>query len=206
MAEAKRDLLKEIKEDTLYKKDVVTRNKKARKEIEEYKMSTSTTNIAKFAIPGQLISFNYLTPKNKEELEYYDAQPVVLFFNAITTEEGKRILGFNLHYYPPKIRFQVLSKIYELFSQHYDKSLNKKTNTGILSQKIPHFDYRKLVEELDKAGLGFGVRMYIPTLVRNTKVIPQDLWVKAVYTEGMFKKKTREAILGYWKQWVHKRR
>ena len=206
MAESKRDLLKEIKEDSLYKKDVVTRNKKARKEIEDYKMSTSSTNIAKFAIPGQLISFNYLTPKHKEELEYYDAQPVVLFFNVVNTEDGKRILGFNLHYYPPKIRFQVLSKIYEIFSQYYDKSLNKKTNTGILSQRIPYFDYNKIVNELDKAGLGFGVRMYIPSLVRKTKVIPQELWVKAVYTEGMFKKKTREAILEHWKQWVHRRK
>lgn len=206
MAETKRDLLKEIKEDSLYKKDVVTRNKRARKSLEEIKLATTTTNIAKFAIPGQLISFNYLTPKHKEELEYYDAQPVVLFFNVINTEDGKRILGFNLHYYPPKIRFQVLSKIYELFSQHYDKSMNKKTNTGILSQKIPHFDYKKLVESLDKAGLGFGVRMYIPNLVRKTKVVPQEYWVKAVYTEGMFKKKTREAILEYWKQWVRGRK
>jgi hypothetical protein len=56
-----------------------------------------------------------------------------------------------------------------------------------------------LIHQLQKAKLDFGVRMYIPSLMGNIKPIPPKYWQKAVFSEGHFKKETREQILNYWK-------
>ena len=38
-----------------------------------------------------------------------------------------------------------------------------------------------------------------PKLMDKITPIPTKYWQKAVFTEGRFKKRTREAILNYWK-------
>ncbi len=40
---------------------------------------------------------------------------VLWYYNGEYSGEGRqKILGFNIHYYPPKYRFQIIGKIYEL--------------------------------------------------------------------------------------------
>lgn len=184
-------LIREIRQDDLYKSNVSRRDSVARKIIEEECNVTGP----KDAIPGQLISFNYFEPKWKEELEYYDAKPVTIFFGVFNTKDGQRIMGFNIHYYPPRIRFQIMDRIMEIWKPMYMKVWDEG-----LKGDLSHFDYKWLQMQLEKAGLGFGVRMYIPSLTGSIKVIPPRLWKKAVFTEGVFKKKTRELILDYWKK------
>ena len=46
--------------------------------------------------------------------------------------------------------------------------------------------------------------MYVPNLMRNMKIVPFKNWSKAVFTEGVFKKKTRDAILKYWANYRQK--
>ena len=61
----------------------------------------------------------------KEELEYYDASPVTLFFGLIDTPEGKRVIGWNIHYYPPRIRYQLTAKVLDMFRDTYSKYWDK---------------------------------------------------------------------------------
>ena len=149
-------------------------------------------------VPGQMLLFNYFTPKTAEELEYYDASPCTIFFNIIDTTEGKRILGFNIHYYPPKMRYKVLDRIFDIF-----RGQLKENFTTVQDKAVSGFDYHFLLDELDKAGLGFGVRMYIPNLIGDCRGIPVNMWKVAVFTEGWFKKATRAAIMKYWEQWAN---
>lgn len=150
-------------------------------------------------LPGQLIGFDYFTPKTKEELEYYDAQPMTIFFNNIHTELGPRVLGFNIHYYPPQIRFKIMDKIFEIYRPVYTKYF-----TDGPSNEVDAFDYKYLMDSLKKVGLDFGVRMYDPKLIKNIYKIPPKLWQVAVFTEGNFKKETRSTILQFWKKWAAK--
>lgn len=183
-------LIKDIRSSKLYKESVQKREPRARKKIEtDFKINNS-----KNILPGQLIYFDYFEPKTKEDLEYYDARPVTLFFSIVQTEEGKRILGFNIHYFPPRIRYQILNKILEIYNKQYSRYWDSKPRT-----QLTGFNYKKLLKEITNAGLEFGVRMYIPSLIRNIRYIPVSGWSTAVYTEGIFKKKTREMILQYWK-------
>ena len=60
------------------------------------------------------------------------------------------------------------------------------------------FQYELLIWQLQKAKLEFGVRMYIPELITKSQLIEPRDWQKAVFTEGRFKKQTRQAIIKYW--------
>lgn len=186
-------LFKEIRKNPLYK--ISNRDKKARAMIDEYKESqkrkiTSKNNIT----PGQLVLFKYLNPKTKEELEYYDASPCTIFFGIFHSSEGKRVLGFNVHYFPPAIRYRIMDIIYEMYKPFYRKYFE----TG-LPQELDTFDYKYLTDELERHNLSFAVRMYIPALIGDTYIVPPKLWPTALLTEGWFKKETRATIMQYFK-------
>lgn len=191
------DLLKDIRSQKLYKSNVDIRNKVARQYLNEnYKHRKNTT-----IIPGQLVMFNYFEPKTKEELKYYDAMPVTIFFGAYNSTEGRRVIGFNIHYYPPKIRYQIMERIFEIFKPFYLKSFDNP-----LKQELSHFDYHWLMKQLEEAGLDFGVRQYIPSLCAAVTPLPTEAWSVAVFTEGVFKKETRQQILSYWKDKIERKK
>lgn len=189
-------LIKSIRKSKLYKSDVDKRDAAVRKWVKESVNKKSPNSI----MPGQLIMFNYFEPATKEELEYYDAMPCTIFFNEFKTKTGEsRVLGFNLHYYPPKMRYVIADRIFSIFKPIYEKSWNTPIQTP-----MTYIQYKMLLQQLEEQGLSFGVREYIPNLIHNIQPIAPKDWSKAVFTEGRFKKRTREQILNYWKTWVDK--
>lgn len=183
-------------EASLYKANTERRDKSVRKFVDEH-VERSTN---KAAIPGQLLMFDYFEPKTKEDLEYYDAMPCTIFFNIVKTKDGPRVLGFNLHYYPPSLRFQIMSRIFEIFRPIYEGSWNNP-----IQSEISGFDYNTIIKLLQKENLEFGVRMYIPNLMHRITPIPPKYYQKAVFTEGHFKQQTRAQIFNFWKKWLGKR-
>ena len=190
-ADAKYKLISDIKKSPLYGKS--GRDAVARKWIEDNCEKAHKRKI----LPGQLIMFNYFEPKTKEDLEYYDAMPCTIFFNVVDTSQGKRVLGFNIHYYPPKMRYQIMNKIFEIYRGVFVKYFSVPNTSA-----VDAFDYRILIQQLDKANLGFGVRMYIPELIGDPYIITANKWQVAVFTEGNFKKKTRTQIMTFWSKWI----
>lgn len=151
----------------------------------------------KYLLPGQLVLFEYLEPKFKEDLEYYDRTPFVLFFGITRTDDGNiREIGLNLHYYPPHTRARILNKTYQVFKPYFDKYFNDpshKPNAVISWSSLKH-----LMKVNDK--IGFGVKMYIPVLRGKSYVVPPRLWPTAFYTEGHFSKATLQQIFSFWRQ------
>ena len=185
------DMLKAIREEKLYRSNIQRRDKVARQFVDENYDIKGKPAI----LPGQLIMFNYLEPKTKEELQYYDAMPCTIFFGIVNTKNGKRVIGFNIHYYPPRIRYQLMNRIFEIFRPIYEKQFNEP-----LKEEMSYFNYKMLISQLQKAKLDFGIREYIPQLMAKIVPIPVSGWQKAVFTEGHFRKETREQILNYWKK------
>lgn len=178
-------------EPALYKANVVRRDTNVRKFVDANVEQTNSRPI----FPGQLVMFNYFQPKTEEQLEYYDAMPCTIFFGNIKTKEGPRVIGFNIHYYPPRIRFQIMDRIFDIFKPMYLESWDKP-----LQSEMSDFNYKMLMRQLQKAKLDFGIRLYIPQLMHKIEPIPPKFWQKAVFTEGRFKKRTREQILNFWKK------
>lgn len=184
------DMLKAIRSEKLYKANIQRRDKSVRKFVDEnYEVAGK-----KSILPGQLIMFNYFEPATKEKLEYYDAMPCTIFFGIIKTKNGPRVIGFNIHYYPPRIRYQLMDRIFEIFKPIYSKQFNEP-----LTSEMSYFNYKMLISQLEKAKLDFGIREYIPQLMAKVTPIPVSGWQKAVFSEGHFRKETREQILNYWK-------
>lgn len=184
------NVLKAIRSEPNYKTNVRRRDYRSRKYVANNYASKGRVSI----MPGQLIMFNYFKPKTEEKLQYFDARPCTIFFGIVNTSEGVRVIGFNIHYYPPRIRFQLMNRIYEIFKPIYEKNFNYP-----LKNELDHFNYKMLISQLQKAKLDFGIREYIPNLMSTITPIPVAGWSKAVLTEGHFKKETREQILSYWK-------
>lgn len=182
-------LYKKIKESPYYGKR--GNDERARAYLTENLGQDNSSKI----LPGQLIMFDYFEPIHKEELEWYDAGPCTIFFSVVDSKNGKRVLGFNIHYYPPQIRYKILSMIMDIFKPFYSKYF---TDTNKV--ELDGIAYKYLIESLEKAKLSFGVRMYDPKLIKRVYKIPPQYWQVAVFTEGWFKKRTREAIFKYWKE------
>lgn len=184
------DMLKAIRAEKLYKSNVIRRDVGVRKFVDENYNIKGTPSI----MPGQLIMFNYFEPATKEKLEYYDAMPCTIFFGVVKTKNGPRVIGFNIHYYPPRMRYQLMNRIYEIFKPIYSKTFNEP-----LKEEMSYFNYKMLISQLQKAKLDFGIREYIPNLMAKIIPIPVSGWPKAVLSEGHFRKETRQQILNYWK-------
>lgn len=183
------DLIKSIRENELYKRP--GRDEKARKWIEE------NIDLAKKGqiFPGQMVMFNYFNPKTKEELEFYDASPCTLFFGIFNSSLGRRVLGFNVHYLPPALRYRVADRIFKIYRPVYLKYFNEG-----LSHEIDGFEYRYIMDELAKVKLDWTVRMYDPALIGAVRTISPEHWSTALLTEGHFKKDTKAHIMQLFKQ------
>lgn len=180
-----------IDDISIAKKPLNMRSKMAYRTI----MSSLKTT-KKYLLPGELCVFSYASPKTAADLEYYDATPFVLFFGITRIDDGNiREVGFNLHYYPPFARKQILNTVYEVFKTYYIKYFNNqphKANTFV--------NYKLLKRMLRNQKIKFGLRMYVPSLRGNTWVLPTKMVPIAAYTEGHFNGATFSAIQRFWRR------
>lgn len=181
--------------------------------IQEHPLSHRPTNIrsklayadilkvckptTRYALPGWLQLFVYSEPKYKEELEYYDKTPCVLFLGIFRTKHGDiRELGLNIHYYPPRIRLRILNSTYEIFKSHFQKYFNDAPD-----KPLPIINYNTIKHIMKhNVKIGFGIKEYIPVLRGTTVNLPVRLWPTAFMTEGHFSKATLAQIQKFWRQ------
>lgn len=70
--------------------------------------------------------FEYLEPKYKEQLDYYDRTPLCIPIGITRTAEGNiREIMLNLHYFPPYSRAKILNTTYEVFKDYYKRYFNE---------------------------------------------------------------------------------
>lgn len=185
------DMLENIDASALAQKGGHVRSKLAYKFIMQMKNIT-----AKYLLPGQICLFSYNDPKTKNQLEYWDKNPLTLFFGTFRTQNGDiREIGLNLHYYPPYARKQILVKVYETFKSYFEKCFNSPTH-----KPNALMDYRTLKHIISSdAKIAFGVKEYVPSLRGITYVMPTKLLPIAFYTEGRFSRATIRQVQQFWR-------
>lgn len=181
-----------INQHPLARKPTNMRSKLAYKEI-----ITTLKPTTKYLLPGQIVCFEYLEPKFKDQLEYYDRTPLVLFFGITRTDDGNiREIGLNLHYYPPYARAKILNTTYHIFKDYFDKAFNES-----IHKPNSFISYKKLKALLNRSSkIAFGVKMYIPVLRSSSYVLPTRMLPTAFYTEGHFSKATLAQIRSFWRK------
>ena len=185
-------LMKAYQLHPLAKRPINIRSKLAYKEIMNQIKPTN-----RYLLPGQIVCFEYLEPKLKEDLEYYDRTPLVVFCGITRTKDGNiREIGINLHYFPPHTRVNVLNRIYEIFKPYFNKYFNTASNKP---NAIISYDQLKHIIRTNQK-IGFAIKMYIPVLRGTSYLVPTRLLPTALYTEGHFSKATLQEIFKFWRQ------
>jgi len=119
--------------------------------------------------PGKIYVFKY-DPKYKTVLDYYDMHPIVIALGQVMTENGKLEVGINISWYPPKARKYIVGKIREMYKPLYEAASKKNPFDGQEQAFVP-IDLYALKVALDRAGLSYAVRTYIPDRIKSPKAI-----------------------------------
>ena len=190
------DLYKEINNHEWVKK-----GNPAAKALEWYRKDimtdTSLHNKGQLLRQGFLYTFNYDTPKYESVLDFFDTQPLVISFGPVETSLGKRDIGINLHLYPPRIRRIIMYKVFEIYRNLYKDQLFAKNPKEI---PVKWIDLKK---PLERYGIVFGIRMYIPSLRTNTIQFLYEHWPSAIYLPSKrIAKKTQAELEALWAEFV----
>lgn len=126
---------------------------------------------------GGMFIFEYKNPKYKgtSVLPWFDKYPLVISLGPKVTNLGVRNLGFNMHLLPPKIRLIVMCSIFELHKRMYRYQIFMKQDKPVM------IDYRIIVKNLERFGVKFCLRMYIPERQRQIVRFPLKDWHKAIF-------------------------
>lgn len=132
----------------------------------------------KLLFQGGLFMFEYMNPKYKDTsiLPYFDKYPLVLAIDGVATSNGLRNRGFNLHLLPPRIRIITLCFIFEIYKNIYRYSVFNKYDNIPIPVK-----YKEVMKVLEPYGVGFAIRMYIPSRQRQIVRFPIREWYRAIF-------------------------
>lgn len=125
-------------------------------------------NESKFR-PGKIYIFKY-QPKYKDVLEYYDQNPVLLSLGRTVVGGSELEIGLNISWYPPKARKYIIEKIQKMYKSQMDNAKKKSPYNAKEQASIP-MDLYALKMALDKVGLSFAIRTYIPDNIKNPKSV-----------------------------------
>ncbi len=151
---------------------------------------------------GGLFMFEYQNPKNKDNIKvlpWFDRYPLVLSLGPVTTNEGIRNLGFNLHLLPPGVRVIVLCRIFELYQRIYRYNIFMKKDAPV------NVKYQSIIGYLRSYGVGFCVRMYIPSRISQIVRVPLKEWHEAIFVPSRGYSRIRaKALIKEWTLYCRK--
>lgn len=150
--------------------------------------------------PGKLYTFKYLDPKYKDDLLYYDEQPLLLSLHHYISKEGNVVeIGLNLHHIPQGARIDCLCAVVDAFKKLYQGELYRE------KQKSIPMTWKQIEPITKKFGFAFAFRSYLPELMSGTICLPFETWPKAVFlpTSG-YKKMNANQILHMYFEYLKK--
>lgn len=134
--------------------------------------------------PGKIYIFDY-DPVTKEELEWYDRNPMVLSLGLLQREGRWRKLldlGINLHFIPLEMRKVLLDRIYDLNKSIIENEIRSNLRvTADRQQHLRNVDYHGIKNFLKTNGFDFAIRSYYRQKRRDVFVIPYEDWYRTLY-------------------------
>lgn len=167
-----------IKEDIKQLSKEAGGKNKARQEAETW-FYASSKNIREGSVmrrsgrfrTGMIHVFRYDNPKHEATLPWWDRNPVVLALDPVESND----FGINLNLLPVAFKEDMLDLIYERMSGQ----IQSKTGTGMATTQgqLP-LTYQGAKSFLDRFGLGFAVRQYIPSRKANQRIVNYENWAR----------------------------
>lgn len=175
-------------------------DEEAVKWYKRYRGDRKTHYKDKMLIQGMLYMFDYKNPKYKDVLDFYDTNPLVISLGKThSVEDSFNNIGINLHLLPPRIRRIVLFEIFYTFRGDYRSILLK----DLKRMRRVRIDYRIIVKKLEKYGVKFAIRSYIPSRQTNKVMFALSDWERAIWIPSAgYAKMGPEEIEKKWKEFV----
>lgn len=132
---------------------------------------------------GGFFTFEYKNPKymGTSVLPWFDKYPLVISLGPVVTKQGIRNIGFNMHLLPPKIRIIVMCAIFEMYKKLYRYQVFYGSKNPNMGNKPVMIHYKQIIKALDRYGVRFCVRMYIPGRMKQIVRFPIKTWHKAIF-------------------------
>lgn len=129
--------------------------------------------------PGKINIFKY-NPKYKDTLDYYDKHPVVISLGTIVKADRSKLeLGINLNFIPTPYKWQLLDTIQKTYSGFFNRVKSEKSPRHADQQPRITYNYRAIRALLNRYGVGFALRTYIPSRKRDLYVVNYNNWLQA---------------------------
>lgn len=145
--------------------------------------------------PGKIYVFKY-DPKYKEELPWFDQNPVVLAIEQVNNND----LGINLNLLPVPYKEKLLDELFTRMNIKVDKKetdmiseiLGLENPSGIdaLKEKPLRITYEGIKAYLKRDGYDFALRQYIPSRKKNQTVVSYSKWPEIALCDFMEFNKT----------------
>lgn len=148
-----------------------------------------------------LFIFEYKNPKFKgtSVLPWFDEHPLIISLGPVVTNQGVRNLGFNLHLLPPRIRLIVICAIFEMYKKLYRYQVFYKQDKPV------QIHYKQIVKALERFGVKFCIRMYIPARMNKVVRFPIKEWHKAIFIPSRRYNSIKAAqLIKEWRAFNHK--
>jgi hypothetical protein len=98
-------------------------------------------------IIGRMYSFAYTDPVHKETLPYYDAFPLVFFFNSTKKDGHQYLHGLNLHHLEPKRRALLFDILLDIRNEkRYRDNIKLRLTYDVLKGLTQHQLYAPCVK------------------------------------------------------------
>jgi len=148
-------------------------------------VKSKTTNEAKMTRtrfqPGKIYVFKY-DPKYKEQLPWFDQNPVVFAIEQVNNND----LGINLNLLPVPYKEKLLDELFTKMNIKVDKKetdiiseiLGLENSSGVdaLKEKPLRITYEGIKAYLEKDGYEFALRQYIPSRKKDQAVVSYSKW------------------------------
>ena len=126
---------------------------------------------------GKIYIFKY-DPKLKDELDFYDKNPVVLSLGRKKIKQGYLNLGINLNFLPLRFRLSLLEQV-EVDSKvikQTEKIKGKKAGNSKLQPSLKTITYDWAKFYLEHLGFAFALRSYYTNRIGKSHQISYEEW------------------------------
>ena len=132
--------------------------------------------------PGKIYVFKYENPVTQETMPWWDKAPVVLALD--NPERDHTDYGINLNLLPAKFRQEILDQLYTRLNSKIQNNIKGiKASDAIKQRPLVDLKYAAVKTYLDRFGLGFAIRRYLPNLKKNQAVVSYESWPKIAICE-----------------------
>ena len=132
--------------------------------------------------PGKIYVFKYEHPVTQDTMPWWDKAPVVLGLD--NPERDHTDYGVNLNLLPARFRQEILDQLYTRLNSKIQANIKgNKASDAVKQRPLIDLKYAAVKAYLDRFGLGFAIRRYLPNLKKNQAVVSYESWPKIAICE-----------------------